>query len=160
MLCRRWLAAVPLAIILAFAVVPMVPSGAAFAMSFGTSDPSELLADAKKRVDAKDFRGAVKLLRDVIEAEPRNPDAHNYLGYSYRQLGEFDRARKHYVMALSIDRKHRGAHEYLGELYLQTGDLAGAQKHLAALTRLCPTGCEEHDELMEAVNRYRAKSGS
>jgi tetratricopeptide (TPR) repeat protein len=160
MLRRRAFAAVPLAIIVAFPIVPMVLSAPALAIDFSTGDSSKQLADAKKRVDAKDFSGAVKLLREVIEAEPRNADAHNYMGYSYRQLGEFERARRHYVMALSIDRNHRGAHEYLGELYLQTGDLEAAQKHLATLKRLCPFGCEEHDELMAAVARYRAKSGS
>ena len=46
---------------------------------------------------------------------------------------------------------HRAAREYLGELYVETGDMPHARAQLAELTRLCPAGCEERDDLQRAI---------
>src|SRR5206468_3858123 len=69
--------------------------------------------------------------------DPDNADLQNYLGYSYRNLGQLDRAFQHYKRALELNPRHRGAHEYAGEAYLMVGDLARAEEHLAALRKIC-----------------------
>jgi tetratricopeptide (TPR) repeat protein len=69
------------------------------------------------------------------------------LGYSYRNLKQYDLAFKHYQRAIELDPRHRGAHEYIGETYLLTGDLAGAEKHLAALKDICLLPCDELKDL-------------
>ena len=49
--------------------------------------------------------------------------------------------------------------EYLGELYLEAGELEKAQERLRELVAACPSGCEERDELAEAIAAYRQAHG-
>ena len=108
---------------------------------------------AKKRV----FQSALGHLNKANEKNPRNADIHNLIGYSYRKLGDTDRAFEHYHIALQIDPKHRGANEYLGELYLETAQLAKAEERLEVLDEACFWGCEEYDDLKEAMEKYKQK---
>ncbi len=117
-------------------------------------------AKAVKEIKKGDFDDAIDLLRKVVKKQPDNADAHNLLGFSYRKLGKFDPARKHYARALEINPKHKGALEYLGELHLQTGDLKGAEALLARLAAACPGGCEEREDLTVKIAAYRKKAGS
>ena len=72
--------------------------------------------------------------------------------------GDLDNAFTHYKQALALDPKHQGAHEYIGEAYLKTGNLAKAEEHLAALSKLCPTGCEALEDLAEEIEKFRSGS--
>ncbi|RTL71245.1 MAG: tetratricopeptide repeat protein, partial [Hyphomicrobiales bacterium] len=56
-----------------------------------------------------------------------------------------------YRKALDFDPDHKGALEYLGELYVETGDLPKARENLARLEKLCPSGCEEREDLEKAI---------
>ena len=64
-----------------------------------------------------------------------------------------------YARALAIDPRHTEAIEYLGELYLALDDLARAEEQLAKLGEICSSGCEEYEELKEAVEEYKAARG-
>jgi hypothetical protein len=35
-------------------------------------------------------------------------------------------------------------------------NLAKAEEHLGTLRRICPSACEERDDLMKSIERYRA----
>ena len=72
----------------------------------------------KAAIDRKDWDVAAKRLAKSLVRHPENPDLHNYLGFAYRNLKQFDRAFEHYKRAIAIDPRHRGAHEYIGEAYL------------------------------------------
>ena len=111
----------------------------------------------KKAVEEGDFRSALTYLKKANEKSPKNADIHNLLGYSYRKLGDTDRAFEHYHIALQIKPKHRGANEYLGELYLETDQLAKAEERLEVLDEACFWGCEEYDDLKEAIETYKEK---
>jgi Flp pilus assembly protein TadD len=113
----------------------------------------------RKAIEAKDFKSAVGHLTKAVQDEPKNADAHNMLGYSYRKVGTFDKSMEHYQTALKIDSNHRSAHEYLGELYLDMNQLDNAEKQLASLKKACPFfgKCEEFDDLKKAVDAYKAK---
>lgn len=116
-------------------------------------------ATGKKAIEAKDWRAAVKALSAAALRDTRNADIQNYLGYSYRHLGDMPRAFAHYERALKLNPRHRGAHEYAGEAALLAGDLPRAQRHLAALKGICVLPCEEYDDLKAAVEAYpRAKT--
>ena len=112
-------------------------------------------------VKAGDYGRALGLLQKVVRAKPRNADAWNYIGFSHRNLKQLDQALAAYTKALAIDPEHRGANEYLGELYLQTGDLEKARARLKTLDSACIFGCEEYDDLKQAIKKYEAarKSG-
>lgn len=153
--------------ILAIAALVAALSTAAAASLYaaGSSEPARPAGDARYEkaraaVTALDYRGAIPLLEAVVADQPKNADALNYLGYSHRKLGEFDKALVYYTRALESDPKHRGAHEYLGELYLQMGDLARAEAQLKRLDGLCFFGCDELDDLKAAIQEYRKKNAS
>ena len=131
------------------------------------ADPEETEPDLAKRdldyakgrdaVKAKDWNEAVARLKLAEKRNPEHADLQNFLGYSYRNLKQFDLAFTHYKRALEIDPRHRGAHEYIGEAYLMVGDLKGAEKHLATLKGICLLGCEELADLEKAVAEFRKK---
>ncbi len=117
-------------------------------------------AKAVKEIKKGDYDDAIKLLRKVVDKKPRNADAHNLLGFSYRKLEKFEPARKHYARALKLDPNHKGALEYLGELYLQTGNLKDAEALLTRLAAACPGGCEEREDLTVKIAAFKKKAGS
>lgn len=148
--------------ILAIGVALVLSPQEAGAFNSGTtaSKPSDTnLASGKKAVDDGDYATAVKYLRKAVEADSKNADGFNLLGFSYRKLGDTDAAFKQYHAALAIDRKHRGANEYIGELYLEQGNLAKAEEHLKILDGACSFGCEEYRELKAEIDAYKTAHG-
>ncbi len=115
---------------------------------------------AEKLIKDGKYADAIPLLNKAVKANPKSADAYNYLGYSYRQLGQFEAAMEHYNTALSLQPKHLGANEYLGELYLQLGEVDKAEEHLAVLDKECFFGCEEYSDLKEAITEYKARQGA
>jgi Flp pilus assembly protein TadD len=113
----------------------------------------------QKAVEAKDFKAALASLAKAAQETPNDADVQNLLGYSYRKLGDFDKAMEHYRLALKIEPNHRGAHEYMGELHLEQDRLADAEKELQALSKACPWfgKCEEYEDLKAAIAKYKGK---
>ena len=157
----------------ALVIVTLAFGVASQAMAAGSPSPSRPPLPAPSRpqptdyelgvkaVKAKDWSRAVALLQKVVQAEPGNAEAWNYLGYSHRHLKKFDQSLAAYQKALAINPDHRGANEYLGELYLQLGEPEKARERLEKLRVLCPSGCEEYDDLAKAIRAYETtrKSG-
>ena len=141
------------------AVLLAAMSGLATAVD---SDPSPSIssehAAGKKAIEVRDWNGAIKSLTVAARREGRNADIQNLLGYAYRNAGQLDAAFKHYNQALQLDPRHLGAHEYIGEAYLIANNPAKAEEHLAQLKRLCPSVCEEYDDLRKKVEQYRAQA--
>jgi Flp pilus assembly protein TadD len=114
--------------------------------------------DGERAVKEGRYQEAVALFNSILRREPDNADAHNYLGYSLRKLGDLDKAQQHYRTALQLKPDHKAALEYYGELFLQIKDLPRAEEQLARLERACPSGCTERAELEKAVKAYKAGS--
>lgn len=130
--------------------------------------PAKLLADAtpsgssdkntaqqlqlvERLIYKENYPAAIKKLKQAIKADKENADAWNLLGYASRKSGDTEAAKHAYEMALSIDKDHLGALEYQGELFISMGKLDNAQDNLARLTELCPDGCDEQQELADAL---------
>ena len=113
----------------------------------------------KKAVKAGDYDSAARYLTKAAKKDPKNADIQNLLGFSYRKMGNTEKAFEHYNAALRLNPKHRGANEYLGELYLETNQLAKAEERLKVLDKACSWGCKEYDELKKAIEKYKAKKG-
>ncbi|MFN0316258.1 MAG: tetratricopeptide repeat protein [Burkholderiales bacterium] len=112
----------------------------------------------KEAIQKQDWKKAVAFLEKAVAADPKNADARNYLGYSFRKLGDLNMAFQHYLEALKLNPKHRNAHEYIGEAYLMAGKLKEAEMHLAELNRLCsPIPCEEQKMLKLAIEDHKKK---
>jgi len=119
----------------------------------GALDPD--YAAGRKAIEARNWNAAIKSFSSAALRNPDNADLQNYLGFSYRKLGQLEPALKHYQRALKLNPKHRGAHEYIGEAYLMVKNLAKAEEHLAALDRICLLPCEEYSDLKAKVAAYK-----
>ena len=111
-------------------------------------------------VEGGDYQGAVEHLMKAVAARPDDADAYNLLGYTHRKLQNFPAAFASYERALEIDPDHVRTHQYIGEAYLETDNLEMAEQHLRALDLICLFGCEDFDDLKEAVELYRANNTS
>ena len=154
---RHWILAVAVSL-----VVIGTPSPAPAAGDEDTSGGDETRSGyerAVRLVEAADFEGALEILENLNRSEPGNADVLNMLGYAHRKLGRVEAAFDHYREALAIEPRHLGANEYLGELYLETGELEKAEERLAEFAIACPSGCEERDELSEAIAAYKKAHG-
>ena len=109
------------------------------------------MSDVNKLIKAERWRDAIDLLKLIVADNPRSADAYNLLGYAYRNLGDFKRAGQFYGRALKIDPNHTGALEYQGILFVKTGDLVSARANLERIKGLCGTGCENYQDLAEAI---------
>ena len=114
-------------------------------------------AAGKRAVEKKDWAEAARFFQRAEQRHPDHADLQNILGFSYRNLKQYDLAFKHYRRAIEIDPRHRGAHEYIGETYLITGDLAGAERHLVELKKICLLPCDELKDLERAIAEYRSR---
>lgn len=117
------------------------------------ADPS--FAQGKAMVEAKNYTGAIPLLQQAVQKDPRNADAYNLLGYATRKSGNPAGSLQYYQQALAIDARHLGAHEYLGEAYLMLDRPAEADQMLARLDSLCVFGCTEYRMLKTAIANYK-----
>ncbi len=102
---------------------------------------------AKAMIEARDYKGSLPLLQQVVAKDPRNADAYNLMGYATRSAGDPNGSLQYYQQALAIDPRHLGAHEYIGEAYLMLNRPADAQQHLALVDLLCVFGCTEYRQL-------------
>ncbi|HYN27451.1 MAG TPA: tetratricopeptide repeat protein [Burkholderiales bacterium] len=119
-----------------------------------SDDPN--FQEGRKALESQDWKKAVDLFSKAVQSDPKNADAHNFLGYAYRKVGKVDSSFNHYNEALKLNPKHKHAHEYIGEAYLLTDNLPKAERHLAELQKLCtPIPCEEYKELKRAVDNYK-----
>ena len=146
-------------VILTLALVPPAMAAGSSSTSRPPDRPRAQLSDydlGVKAVQAGAYQRALAPLERVVQADPRNADAWNYIGFSQRNLQHFDDSLVAYQKALAINPDHRGANEYLGELYLKTGDLEKARDRLSKLQSLCPRGCSEYDDLKKAVGAYQS----
>jgi tetratricopeptide (TPR) repeat protein len=148
-------------LILAMTVgVPTTVMAAGSSSSSSSTSNASSYATAEKAVKAGKYKKAVKLLNKEVKRDANNADAWNYLGFSNRKLKKYDASLAAYKKALAINPKHRGANEYLGELYLQTDKVANAKTQLATLKKICRSGCEEYDDLKQAIAVYEVNHGS
>jgi len=123
-------------------------------------------ADGKEAFQAEDWPAVIEALDKVVARRPWHDNAHNMLGFSWRKLGNYERAFVHYDKALSLNPRHRGALEYLGEAYLELGRTEEAKAILLRLARVCDyvvmafdnqgwkSGCEELQDLKEAFAEH------
>jgi Flp pilus assembly protein TadD len=109
-------------------------------------------------IERQDWKKAIQLFQVSLQSDRFNADAHNWLGYAYRNSGDMKRAFAEYEEALRLDPGHKGAHEYLGEAYVIAKDLAKAREHLAALEKICGRSCPEYKDLEEAIDKGKAGS--
>jgi Flp pilus assembly protein TadD len=90
---------------------------------------------------------------DVLNTlkQPNTAEALNYRGYATRKMGRTDEGIGYYQKSIALNPNYAKVREYLGEAYMVKGrpDLAKAQ--LAVIKTICGTGCEEYEDLANAI---------
>jgi TolA-binding protein len=61
------------------------------------------VVEGLKHLFARDYSGAVDRLSAAAQADPRDPAAHYYLGYTYYRMGDFGQARTAFAEAYRLD---------------------------------------------------------
>ncbi|TAU90303.1 tetratricopeptide repeat protein [Rhizobium leguminosarum] len=136
-----------------FSAVTALP---AFAVDNMQSTDAPELTSVRAKIDAKDYAGALAELRGLAE-DNQQADVYNLMGYTLRKTGDYRTSLTYYTKALELQPDHRAAREYLGELYVETGEMAKAEEQVSSLKQLCPSGCEELEDLQKVI---AAKGGN
>ena len=102
--------------------------------------------EKKDKIDKarKLYAQAFNKLEKAYKSDKKNPDILNYMGFTTRKTGNFEKAEKFYLEGLSLKPDHNGINEYLGELYVQTNRIDKANERLEVL-KSC--NCKEYSEL-------------
>jgi tetratricopeptide (TPR) repeat protein len=96
----------------------------------------------------KKYAKAQTLLIKSNEKKPLQADTLNYLGFTTRKLGDYEKGEEFYLLGLQVEPNHNGINEYLGELYVATNRMDMAKERLEVL-KTC--NCEEYNELKEII---------
>ena len=106
--------------------------------------------DKKGKTDKaeKRYKKALKLLLVSNKKKPNNPDTLNYLGFTSRKLGDFEKGESYYLQGLAIEPNHVGINEYLGELYVATSRIDLAKERLEVLNGC---NCKEYSQLKDVI---------
>jgi Flp pilus assembly protein TadD len=120
---------------------------------------AEALSAARAAIRTLDWTAALRHLEAALRADPRNPDVHTFLGFTYRKRPQPDLvlAFQSYTTALQIDPFHKGAHEYIGEAYLMQGKLPEARDISQRLKQFARAGLVRIRDLAEAIAAYRRR---
>jgi len=127
-----------------------LPPTGARAVDNVTSNDAPDLASVRAKIKAKDYKGALAELTPML-ATHQHADVYNLIGFSLRKTGDYGQAYTFYRKALDFNPEHKSALEYLGELYVETGQTEKARENVARLKNLCPNGCEELEDLEQAI---------
>ena len=96
----------------------------------------------------KRYAKAQKLLLKSNKKKPLQADTLNYLGFTTRKLGDYERGEDFYLQGLQIEPNHNGINEYLGELYMATNRIDMAKERLNVLKNC---DCKEYTQLKEII---------
>ena len=104
------------------------------------------------------FQEALNVL-DLLE-NPNTPKALNYRGFATRKLGRTEEGISYYLKSVALDPNYAQVREYLGEAYVIQGKFDLAKSQLATIRTICGTGCEEYEDLAQAIRNSEALTGS
>ena len=116
-------------------------------------DP-ELTEYAFALAKADRYQEAIDVL-DLLD-NPNTPRALNYRGYATRKLGRTDEGISYYLKSVALDPSYPQVREYLGEAYIVEGKYDLAKDQLAAIEKLCGSGCPYYEDLANALAQAHA----
>jgi tetratricopeptide (TPR) repeat protein len=95
------------------------------------------------------FQEALNVL-DLLK-NPNTPKALNYRGFATRKIGRTEEGISYYLKSVALDPNYAQVREYLGEAYVIQGKFDLAKSQLATIKTICGTGCEEYEDLAQAI---------
>jgi len=81
-----------------------------------------------------------------------HPDVDNYIGYSYRRMGDYENSKIWYEKALAADPNHVRTWSYYGMWQMEQGNRLKALEDLQKVKLICGnTTCEEYRQLNDVI---------
>ncbi len=110
-----------------------------------------------------DYRAARQLIlagnyKDGIAAmhalgHDEHPDVANYIGYSYRRMGDYEDSKVWYEKALAADANHVRTWSYYGMWQMEQGNRLKALDDLQKVKLICGSAnCEEYHQLKAVID--------
>jgi|TARA_B100001093_G_scaffold215458_1_gene206701 Flp pilus assembly protein TadD len=121
-------------------------------------DSSKLYEEATTFLKKEEYRKALRVLNKYTKAKPKDSDGWTLYAFAQRKLKNFRKAEANYEKALKLDPENKIALEYQGELFVETDRSGLAQVNLNKLKELCPTSCDELEQLKLYINKEAEKT--
>src|SRR5260370_27972794 len=121
---------------------------------------NDLLDEAQRDIDSKNFEAAIVLLQKVIAEQPEFAYAHFQLAYVYTALKKTDEARAEYGRTIAIDPKMSEAYLNLGMMLLDKQEEAAAIAPLRKAVELLPAQSRPRYLLAVAQDRSGDRAGA
>jgi tetratricopeptide (TPR) repeat protein len=82
-----------------------------------------------------------------------HPDVANYIGYSYRKLGQYELSKVWYEKALAADPRHARTWSYYGMWHAEQGNRLMAEHYLEKIKLICGNAdCKEYRMLKDVID--------
>jgi tetratricopeptide (TPR) repeat protein len=106
---------------------------------------------ARQLILAGNYQAGIAAMHAIGNDE--HPDVANYIGYSYRRLGDYADAKVWYEQALAADPNHVRTWSYYGMWQMEQGNRLKAEDDLQKVKLICGnTSCEEYRELKAVID--------
>jgi tetratricopeptide (TPR) repeat protein len=106
---------------------------------------------ARQLILAGDYTAGIAAMHALGHDE--HPDVANYIGYSYRRLGDYKDSQIWYEAALKADPNHVRTWSYYGMWQMEQGNRLKALDDLQKVMLICGnTRCEEYRELKAVID--------
>lgn len=106
---------------------------------------------ARQLILAGNYQAGIAALHAIGHDE--HPDVANYIGYSYRKLGDYDDSKIWYEKALAADPNHVRTWSYYGMWHVEQGNRLKAEDFLAKVKLICGSAsCEEYKQLKAMID--------
>lgn len=121
---------------------------------------NDLLDEAQRDIDQKQFEAAITPLQKVLEEEPNFAYGHFQLAYVYTALKRSKEAQEEYQRAAVLDPKMSAAYVNLGMLLLDNREDAAAVAPLRKAVELLPAESRPRYLLAVALDRSGDRAGA
>jgi tetratricopeptide (TPR) repeat protein len=106
---------------------------------------------ARQLILAGNYQAGIAAMHALGHDE--HPDVANYIGYSYRKVGNYDQSKVWYEKALAADPNHMRTWSYYGMWQMEQGNRLKAEDFLQKVNVLCgSTSCEEYRQLKAVID--------
>ena len=106
---------------------------------------------ARQLILAGNYQAGIAAMHALGHDE--HPDVANYIGYSYRRMGNYDQSKVWYERALASDPDHVRTWSYYGMWQMEQGNRLKAEDDLQKVKLICGnTTCEEYRELKAVID--------
>jgi len=106
---------------------------------------------ARQMILAGNYQAGIAAMHALGHDE--HPDVANYIGYSFRRMGNYDQSKVWYEKALAYDPNHTRTWSYYGMWQMEQGNRLKAEDDLQKVKLLCgSTDCKEYIQLKAVID--------